>query len=324
MKQLFFQLIENAYELDQSDDEWYTGLAERAAAVVPGHSGAMAYSFDASAPETGVQIDAWGAASVSESFVEGTLELNRATTPEDASGNFALLDMVAALHWVRRNIAAFGGDPERTTVFGESAGGRNIYALLASPAARGLFSGAIIQSGFPGTFTRERAENPAGSPQPGHENSSHELLRRWVQRENGLTREGAEAALESLPTSDIPVFMRSLSVDEVFAVVDGTGGMYRAPALFRDGSVLPAAPLPEVFRDPARWNVVPAGASGSSNSRRSPAKYSPSWRRASAKGRSENIQSGRGSRRRLPVGKLTAERAASLPATSRSPRGLGT
>lgn len=84
MKQLFFQLIEDAYKLDQSDDQWYTGLAERATAVVPGQSGAIAYSFDASAPETGVRIDAWGAASVSESFVEGTLDLNRTTTPEDA------------------------------------------------------------------------------------------------------------------------------------------------------------------------------------------------------------------------------------------------
>jgi len=63
------------------------------------------------------------------------------------SGNFGLLDMIAGLQWVQKNIAAFGGDPGKVTIFGESAGGIAVSMLCASPLAKGLFHGAISQSG---------------------------------------------------------------------------------------------------------------------------------------------------------------------------------
>nr|WP_307189073.1 carboxylesterase family protein [Massilia putida] len=63
-----------------------------------------------------------------------------------ASGNYGFLDQVAALRWVRRNIAAFGGDPDNVTIAGQSAGGVSVVSLPASPLARGLFQRAIVQS----------------------------------------------------------------------------------------------------------------------------------------------------------------------------------
>ncbi|HET7840905.1 MAG TPA: carboxylesterase family protein, partial [Terriglobia bacterium] len=74
-----------------------------------------------------------------------------------ASGNAGMLDIIAALEWVRDNIAGFGGDPSRVLIFGESGGGQKVSAVLAMPAAKGLFHRAVIESG-PGLRMVDRAE----------------------------------------------------------------------------------------------------------------------------------------------------------------------
>lgn len=73
-----------------------------------------------------------------------------AESPQHASGNYALLDQVAALRWVQANIAQFGGDPSNVTLFGQSAGAQDVGLLLLSPLSKGLFSKAIEQSGTAG------------------------------------------------------------------------------------------------------------------------------------------------------------------------------
>ena len=83
-----------------------------------------------------------------------------AESPQHVSGNYGLLDMIAGLQWIKKNIAAFGGDPNKVTIFGESAGGIAVSQLCASPLAKGLFEGAISESG--GSFGSARSGGGPG------------------------------------------------------------------------------------------------------------------------------------------------------------------
>jgi para-nitrobenzyl esterase len=80
----------------------------------------------------------------------------------DKTSNFGTLDIIESLKWVQENIAKFGGDAQNVTIFGESAGGHNVLALLASPMAKGLFHKAISQSGYTTSSSKQDAYNEMG------------------------------------------------------------------------------------------------------------------------------------------------------------------
>ncbi|WP_088655491.1 carboxylesterase/lipase family protein [Geofilum rhodophaeum] len=136
--------------------------------------------------------------------------------PDEPKGSYAFMDMIAALKWVKENIAAFGGDPDNVTIFGQSAGGVAVHSLLSIPDARGLFHKAISQSGGGrnGVLTgRPLSEDNVDALYP----VSAETIGVNFARKQGI--EGTdEAALAKL---------RALSVEQIVAggqETDGQGG----------------------------------------------------------------------------------------------------
>ncbi len=181
------------------------------------------------------------------------------TSADDRSGNYGTLDQIRVLEWVRDNIAAFGGDPGRITIFGESAGGSNVLALLRSPRAAGLFQRAIAQSGIARGRTLAQAENLVDAPTPGLPFSSSEVLLRIFQREGAAAdREAALGVLAEMSDAEIAKTLRSQSARDLITAyeIKNIGGIYDAPALLRDGNVL-AREAPLEAYEIGNYNQVP-------------------------------------------------------------------
>ncbi|MEO1656463.1 MAG: carboxylesterase family protein [Pseudomonadota bacterium] len=146
--------------------------------------------------------------------------------------NFALLDIIAALEWVQRNALVFGGSSSNITIFGESAGGHNINALLMSPLAEGLFSRAIVQSGLMDSVSVSDALGQTGELQ----NASKAV----VERAGGM-----EA-------------LRARSTEDVFEAYERTDGLWLdLPRIIEDGATIPDRPLLEVVGETGPSQNVP-------------------------------------------------------------------
>jgi len=147
------------------------------------------------------------------------------TGPNALTGNYGSLDQIAMLRWVQKNIAAFGGDPQRVFLFGTSAGGANLCALMTAPAARGLFQGAAMQSSVP-----TGCELPTLAD---------------VQ-----TRAGARVAQElGCKGPDAASCLRDKPMADIVRAVPGTFGVF--PRLYGphvDGIVFPEQPLAAIQR----------------------------------------------------------------------------
>jgi para-nitrobenzyl esterase len=143
---------------------------------------------------------------------------------EKISGNYGSLDQVAMLRWLKRNIAAFGGDPNRIFLFGTSAGGGNICALMTSPLTRGLIHGVSMQSSVPnGCEIQTLADAEAG------------------------TGRKVAAAMGCDAAADVAACLRAKSVTEIVAAMPGTFTVL--PRLYgpnMDGHVFPEQPLKRI------------------------------------------------------------------------------
>ncbi|WP_180541319.1 carboxylesterase/lipase family protein [Nevskia soli] len=154
-----------------------------------------------------------------------------AENPDGLLGNYAFMDQIAALQWVKRNIAAFGGDPGKVTLFGESAGGGSVLTMLTTPLAHGLFQKAIIESGGgrSGVFLMPpvHATDP---DKPSGENNGLAFA-----KQAGITGTGADALakLRALPEDQI---VKGLNMATMF----GQTAIYSGPMI--DGKLVVETP----------------------------------------------------------------------------------
>lgn len=164
----------------------------------------------------------------------------------DKTSNFGLLDIIESLKWVCENISQFGGDPGNVTVFGESAGGHNVLALLASPQAEGLFHRAISQSGYTQEVSVADAYNKNGA-NPLIARGSWQITNQLVDRPQA---EYSPQQLRSLlKSTDAIEFMSLYETDDL--------DFDRMPLATVDGLVIPQEGILGALANPAYAKNVP-------------------------------------------------------------------
>lgn len=166
--------------------------------------------------------------------------------PETDSGNFGTLDLIAALRWVRENIAAFGGNPGNVTIAGESAGALNVLTLLIAPKAKGLFHRAIVESGY-----------TQGSKLSAID-FAEDLARGLAIREGkAATKQEAGDFLASMSEPELAAWLKSASPGQLLRLSKPLkNSILSLPYPIFDGNVLPADGF-AALADPARRANVP-------------------------------------------------------------------
>jgi len=182
------------------------------------------------------------------------------TSAADRSGNYGTLDLVRALQWVQENIADFGGDPGNVTIFGESAGGTNVFTLLLAPPAHGLFHRAIVESGGLQMNDVAEAEHFADDAVPGHVNSSNEVLARLLVADHqAADRAAAKARVAALRPAEVESYLRGKSNVDILTAYQPMPrmGMINMPKVFREGTVVPEEDPMQRFARADGYNRVP-------------------------------------------------------------------
>ena len=163
----------------------------------------------------------------------------------DKSGNFGTLDQIMALKWVKQNIEDFGGDKNNVTIFGESAGGHNVFALLGSPLAKGLFHKAISQSGATNTFDLNEASKFFDDKESSLLTTSKEVVSKLlVSSEISKDLFEANIAQDSMNEFKLLEQMQELDLGQIFKVYKAIDkskqvGKKMIPRVLRDGHVIP-------------------------------------------------------------------------------------
>jgi len=187
------------------------------------------------------------------------------TNLEDASGNFGTLDIIQGLKWVQQNIAQFGGNPDNVTIFGESAGGRNVYSMLASPLAKDLFHRAISQSGTPDTTVLTLAEDfddrKLSDPVSGLKNSSNGLISLVLSDLNPeKSKEEIRRMITDIEAEKLLAIMRKVTPEKLMTLASNNSSAstyIQVARVLRDGYVLPKTSTLELFKSPQNYNSVP-------------------------------------------------------------------